>query len=1347
MKTLYLILLLLLFYSCSQQNVSDNNPEEFENSTISNDISNQKINVFAEDAFGHIWLGTFRGLNKYNVHEYHQYFCTDDSLGLPDNQIKDLLRDSKGRLWVATVNGVCLYTDRDNFQRIKVVTNNYNCSQLLENKHGRIFMSNITQLFEYNVEKNQFDCVIGNVDQNTFVGRAHIDLSDNLWTVNPKSLRCYDSSNMNLVDSIPINGYPTYSFMQSNGDLWLTGNHSISIFDTRTKKMKPLPEVISNNSVLRNANVEYIYPYESKGLLLVTSRQGVFYYNFVEGKLISQYENGFPFEVPRFKISTMFTDSQKNLWIGSVDQGFVVRYSYKERFNTNNDLRTLMENKSVIALNVDKSERLWISTLLDGLYMYNLNNHKSVKIDLDVVDSKEDRPEVNYIFADADNNLWMIIDNYKVVKCRYNGEKLIVDNSYPIIFARYITQDNKGTIWVAAGTNQIFGLKRGYKEFTALSLYDPSFTFIPCLLPLNSGELIVTAFYNPLKTVNSDTWEIETVKFQDGEMEKCISRSVFIPTVMYQDSQDNIWIGTITNGLMLFNPSTGRINPVKGAPCSDISAIEEDVQGNMWISTLYGLCKYDKTINKFTNYYSADGTGGNQYYERASCRLKDGTIVFGGTHGLTFFNPIDVQMKRKIPLLFEDLKIHNELIRPYDDKYECIDKHLSYKPDIRLNHSQNSFAISFAALDYCEHERVHYYYKLEGFDNFWIDAHNNREAYYANLPSGEYIFKVKITNNDKSIVEAENSIQVIVSPAPWNSWWAYVLYLILLVAIFYIFIKLREKVRFEKATAHQAELDKLQEQRINRMNMSFFANISHEFRTPLTMIYGPITQLCNNSSIEGENKNLLRIIQRSVDRMLKLVNQLMDFNKLENDTLMLKVKRIDIIEPLKYFVDIFKVNAENKGITLTTSGLVDNFIMWLDQDKLEKIFGNLMSNALKFTPIGGKIDISFDVVTREDASALFELSNKDVDSQYVKIIVTNTGENIPESKHDLIFKRYYQLSGKSEETKNWGTGIGLYYARSLTNLHHGYIKVMNPEDQDGASFVFILPVNDISYTKEERTSEQHTQLESFPLVDNILNSSNKSSDINDEMKTLLIVDDDTEVAFYIKTLLSTQYKVVCRFDAESALKTVREEAPDLILSDVVMAGKDGYQLCNEIKNDRLLCHIPVILITAKSTVENQVEGLNSGADAYVTKPFEPNYLLALIHSQLKNRENVRNILSKATQTDKIDENVLSPQDNEFMTELYQLMENELSNTDLDVSRMTEILKISRTKFYYKVKGLVGENPSSFFKTYKLNRAAELISEGKYTISEISDITGFSTLSHFSKSFKKHFGVAPTEYRR
>lgn len=1345
----FFMLLLFLIYvtSCRPKENANENKTAIASPVIANDISNQKISSFAEDAQGHIWIGTFRGLNKYNVHEFHQYFCTDDSLDLPDNQIQDIFRDSKNRLWISTVNGACLYTDKDNFQRIPITIPNQNGTQFLEDKNGKIFLNMVFQLCVYNSEKKQFDCAIKAFDpQGTFSGRCYIDNNNRLWAVNPLALRCYNSSTIKLEDSIPTKHSVYYSYMRDNGELWLVGENSLSVFDTRTRKYIDVPKVIRNHPVLSKSTINYIYPYENNSLLINTTENGMFLYNYIEGFVIHQDENGFPFEVPHFKISKMFTDSQKNLWIGSVDQGYVVRYNYKKRFNNNNYLCSCVKQKSVVAVAIDKEKHLWISTLMDGLYMYDLDSRKVEKINMQKIlpQDNQENHDVSYLFVDESNAIWMVVSSNKVMRCRYKNGMLQVEATYPILFPMCITQDRNNTIWVSTASQFVYALRQRETKFKPIQLYNKGFIFIPGMLLLSTGEILFAAFNNSMQLVDPNTWKSKELKISNEDINTCIPRSVFIPTKLYEDMKGDIWIGTVSNGLMRYSPSTKRMYPISGISCTDISSIEEDRQGNIWVSTQYGLYKYDRTVGKFTSYYAADGIGGNQFYERTSCRLPNGALVFGGTHGLTVFDPIDVTFKRNIPLLFEDLKIHNKLIRPQNES--CIDKHLSYKPDIHLDHDQNSFSISFAALDYCEYERVHYCYKLEGFDKYWIDAGNNREAYYANLPVGTFTFKVKITNNDKTIVEAENSLQIIVSPAPWATWWAYCIYFIVIAGVIYLLFSAYLRIKTEKEAALRAEQEKAQEQRVNKMNMSFFSNISHEFRTPLTMISGPVAQMCDSPEIKGENKKLLYIVQRSVDRMLKLVNQLMDFNKLENDTLRLKVKRMDVISILQQLTDVFKVNAQNKNITLSTFGLEDSFILWLDEDKVDKIMGNLLSNALKFTPIGGKIDIDFDVITRDDALKQFSLTDKDVDIQYIKVTVTDTGKGIPENQMEKIFIKYYQVEDQSEGTYNWGTGIGLYYARSLAELHHGYLKASNRKVGNGAIFTLILPINEISYTEEERSVEQGTQEDVFPLSDKKPYKQVENLNSTGKQQTLLVVDDDTEVAYYLKAMLSSYYNVICRFDANSALEAINEEVPDLILSDVVMPGVDGYQLCRQIKEDLLLCHIPVILVTAKTTVENQVEGLDIGADAYVTKPFDPNYLLALIKSQLKNREKIRNILGSTTQTNNISKNVLSPQDNAFMTDLYHLMESELSNTELDIVHMTARLKISRTKLYYKIKGLTGENPGVFFKKYKLNRAAELISEGKYTISEIADMTGFTTLSHFSVTFKKHFGIVPSEYK-
>ena len=571
------------------------------------------------------------------------------------------------------------------------------------------------------------------------------------------------------------------------------------------------------------------------------------------------------------------------------------------------------------------------------------------------------------------------------------------------------------------------------------------------------------------------------------------------------------------------------------------------------------------------------------------------------------------------------------------------------------------------------HEGVEFYSKLDGFDNDWIDAGSRHAAGYANLPSGHYTFRVRITDSTSDEASSdERRISVVVEPAPMLSWWAWLIYLALGALLAWYLYRNAKRVVAARRAARKAEMEKEQELRTNQMNMSFFANIAHEFRTPLTMIAGPVGQLAKSDRVGDEERSLLSIAQRSIQRMFKLVNQLMDFNKLENDTLRLSVEQLDVVELMNNICDTFEFNAKEKGLTLSRFGMEDQLMAWTDGDKLEKIVSNLLSNALKFTPRGGRIDVHLDVV----------------DDQ-VKVTIADTGKGIPEEHKENIFKRFYQLDNQTKAVVNYGTGIGLYYARRLAELHHGTLTAGNRTDGEGAVFTLVYPMNKEAYTDAERSPLEGDGVADYRIVDSPASvgshltplTSHLSND-DDSRPTILVVDDDTEIINYMRMLFSHDYRLITCLDADTALEEMRAAEPNIVLSDVAMPGKDGYQLCQEIKQDIQLSHIPVILVTAKVTAENQVEGLNVGADAYVTKPFEPAVLSALIQSQLKNRDRVRKLLTNATTTeDESVDNALSEQDKHFMEELYKLMEEELSNSELDVTRITKMLYISRTKLY------------------------------------------------------------------
>ncbi len=1323
--------LLSLLSACSENKDGSAAEQDIQPMIPVSTLSNQNVKAIAEDSLGQVWIGTFRGLNRYSTNGFQQFFCTGDSLDLPDDQITCLYKDSHKRFWVGTIHGAAMLNDCDKFERIPINQQNDCGYQFFEDSTGKVYLNLKNSLARFNEDKRMFEVQVPDLYPSYAIhSNAFTDHNDDVWMVNSLCLRRYDKESFALLDSIPLNDYIVCSnYDKDRGTLWMSGYKNLRRFERR--RFLTTPSGVVSHPLYHKAQITHIAPYSHNQLLISTFNHGMFIYDSLDDRMIDASDSDFPFNPPSMRITQIFSDSWGNIWFGSLDQGYSVCNTSSQNFNTVNRLNDAFKGKSVMSVDCDKKGHLWIVTMMDGVFYYDFTNARLIKVDTGDVSGIHDLQfnSITSVFVDSNDNVWLaLLQANKLICGTFDAAtgKYSASASFDITAPHCIVEDNKGTIYVGMGIPKVAIKKKGDNEFTEIPSNTLGFGFVSSIEPMQDGSVMIGTLMSPLTQYNPYTLKYDDVNIDKAQWESCLLRGSYIPTDLHLDSDRNLWIGTVGNGVLKYSPSTGDVVRVPGAPCTDISTFIEDLQGNIWISTQYGLGRIDHNTLKCTNLYANDGIGGNQFNDRAGCMLPDGRLVFGGTHGITIFDPLAIVESNTISPVFQDLKIHNKVISPVEHP-EVIKCSLFKCPDVNLNHTQNAFSISFAVLDNSAEGKVRYQYLLDGHDPQWVDARNTSEAYYGNLKAGKYTFRVRTVGADgQPDAGSEISLRITIKPAPWLSWWAIVGYILILSLVIYEILRHRHHYLEEKEKVRLANLEKEQEKRINTMNMSFFANVSHEFRTPLTMISAPLTQLQDDESLKPSHRQLLAIVQHSVSRMLKLVNQLLDFNKLENDTLRLQVSENDIAATLRHQTELFSINAAEKNINLSVSGIEAPLIVYIDTDKIEKIVSNMLSNAIKFTPAGGHITLSLDVF-----------------NGLIHIIVSDSGPGIPDDQLEKIFERYYQLNNQSTGTYNYGSGIGLYYARALATLHHGSLKATNNETS-GAIFTLTIPATDIYLLSEHSETQNNTFVNGST---DCLDNEDDASETNHEL-TILVVDDDPEVVRYLKFLLSPRYNVITCFSADDAFQKATETHPDLIISDVVMPDMNGYNLTRKIKDDLHLCHIPVILITAKSTVDNQVEGLNSGADAYVTKPFDPNYVLALVQSQLANREKVRHLLAKSTEinenpTDNSTE--LSPLDRAFMNDLYALMENELSNIELDINRISEMLHISRTKLYYKIKGLTGTNPGAFFKTYKLNRAIQLLKTGKYTISEIADMTGFSTLSHFSSSFKKQFGTSPSEY--
>ena len=1339
--------IVLLLASCSGAGKHSLPLEDPGKVVISDRISNQMVSSFAEDDDGHVWIGTFRGLNKYDVHEYHQYFCADDTTGLPDNRVNSLFRSGDGKLWVATVNGVAVHTDKGDFQRIGMPGGNQSVTRILETSGGTVLFSNNTNLFRYSPEEDALIPVIRGM--NAFNQALVLDRDDRLWVPTQEGVDCYETASFTKVTSIQVPYQVYHMEYTGNGEIWMSGIGNISCYDTRAMQWKELPEAVRKEKRIMDGDVDIIYSVDDRTILIHVIGVGMFDYYRTAESVTFQDDAGFPFDLPDSDISTIFRDSRQNLWFGTTDHGYSVSYRYKDQFNSNKLLASFFAGKTVTSLFLEDAGRLWITTQADGLFIYDLEAREIRPVDASRL---PDNNEIGYIrparvLKASNGDIWVLFpEKYQAVRCRFDGRNLHRIDAVWIVNPMAVAEDDRGNIWIGGMFGALVRYDPASRAVTPVPMTGASgLSYISDLLVTEPGRMMAAVYNTGMFEVDTYSLEATELILSEEERAACIRRSELAPNKLFMDRSGDFWTGTIANGLLKTTRDSGTA-PVAGAPCQDITSIEQDLQGNIWVSTMNGLGRYDRDSGSFVNYFEADGIGGNQFSNRASCLLPDGTLVFGGTHGITWFNPLDVPQKRTVPLVFEDLKILNRLVRPEDGG--PVEKELARCPDILLRDWQDAFSISFAALDYSEHERTHYYYMLEGFDRDWIDAGNNHEAFYGNLKAGKYRFKVRITNNNESIVETEKALNIRVLPPWYGTWWAKLLLALAIVMLVGGLWLMSRKIRRERAEAaarvrderierERAEAARRQEEELSKVQMRYFSNVAHEFRTPLTMIAGPASQLADSPGITGQDRQLAGIIRRNSDWMLSLVNQLLDFNRIGDSKLQMNVANTDIAAPLRSVADMFRFNAESKRIELSTYGLDDPFIMWADVDKVRKVVMNLLANALKFTPAGGKVSLSFDVLGRTEAASAFPLKETDTDTQWACISVSDSGCGIPGGEEEKIFERFYQ-AGNQGDTQ--GSGIGLYYSRALTGLHHGYIKAAN-RPEGGAVFSVVLPASASSYLEDERTEA----VQEVMMPQAAHEASEASEEAGNSRPRIAVVDDDIDIANYVKVLLSPNYNVTVYFDGDSALKGMTEETPNLIISDVVMPGMSGYELCKAVKGELQLSHIPVVLVTAKVAVENQVEGLGVGADAYVTKPFQPAYLLALVKSLLENREKLHRLLGAATTAEEIGTEELTPRDKAFMKDLYELMEKEIADSELDITRISEKMRMSRTKFYYKVKGLTGENPSAFFKRYKLNFAANLLKEGRYNMSEIAYMTGFNTLSHFSTSFKKQFGVPPSEF--
>ena len=1306
-----------------------------------NSLLDYAVNTVCETDTGIFWIGTRAGLSKYDLRSdkfIHYIHNPDSSNSLVDNYVWDILKDSEGNLWIGTRNGL------SHFNLLTKTFTNY--------KHDPSTFNSISHNFILSIVEDE--------NKNIWIGgRGGLDRYD---------LRQKKFFNYKL-------------FPEKPKEISLNGIMSLCI----------------KNEILWIGSYSGMYSVNLKDI----NEENVFIKRYMLSGDVNQSSQGTASRHKQHSVRCIYAGGDNTIWAGTYGTG-LIRYqpdTGKIKFYKHSSNSESISEDYLVSIHEDKHGVLWIGTSASGLNKFNLSSERFQTLIVPEIDGNE-KSGISSLLEDRSGNLWVGTLSGNIVKVtnqfsenaalRYYNTDNYLKTYFSPIEIRTFYEDKNRNIWVGSFGKGIYVIDPGTDKIKRI-VHDPNnpksiaSDFIHCIFESADGTIWVGTGagglnkLNPLddsfthyrhdpknkKSISSD--EVTAVCEDDqgfiwvgtsvgglnrfnrntGEFEhfihnvtdkKSISGNRII--CLYVDKKSNLWIGTFGGGLnkwILKNNFFEYYSVKDGLPSNIIDYITEDASGNLWITTDKGLCVFNVESKSFKNYDVNDGLQGNEFFHASGYASKvSGNIYIGGVNGLNIFNPDKLSVKSKLAnIVFTDFKIFNKSILPGEES--GLKKNILYADEVTLSHDENFITFEFASLDFNNPDKNQYAYKMEGFNNDWIQASNQIYATYTNLDPGEYVFHVKATNSNGVWNEQGISIRVVLLPPWWQTWWAYLLYAVFIISILYSLrqyemkrVKLRNELQLK-----DFEAQKLQE--VDQLKSHFFANISHEFRTPLTLILG-LLQKFENKTTDKKDLEDYGVMKGNAVRLLQLINQLLELSKIESGKAKLTASENDIVSFVKRIFVSFASYPEQKKIKLLFNEKNINeepnetINLFFDKDKMEKIVSNLVSNAVKYTPNGNDVEVK--VFTQDNIA---------------KIKVVNTGVTISKSNLTHLFDRYYKVH-RAESGLFEGTGIGLALVKELVELHKGIISVSS--EYDVTEFTIGFPLGNAHLNEDEIIHDSGEIIsEEFEVfsVEEIKEEISAVSDekiTKDEKDIVLIVEDHSDLRKYIRENLSDNYNVVEAPNGKEGLSKAVEIIPDLIISDVMMPEMDGYTFCKKVKTIETTNHIPVILLTAKATTEDKLEGLELGADDYLIKPFNPEELKLRVRNLIKIREQLRQKFTSEMVL-KPAEVVVPSTQVQFMEKIKSIIENNLEYERFGVDRLSAEMGMSRSQLHRKLKAITNQSTTEFIRNFRLQRAAQLILQDAGSMAEIAYKVGFNSQAYFNKSFQELFGCSPSEYKK
>ena len=1347
MSKLKKIVIYLFFLCLGMHSAFSETPEQITFSYISINEGLSQSTVFSidQDKRGNMWFATYDGVNKYDGYAFTVYQHNEDDPNSIANDISRIVKtDSQGRVWIGTRDGLSRYDEeKDIFQNFFYEKNgkHLQVNGIEEISPEQLLISTPEGLIMFDIKESKF------IDD-SFSTAMHKTIASTLYRhddqiyigTSTDGLYTYSITQKTFEKVIPILGTKQIQaiLQQSPTRIWVaTEGAGLFLINPKTKEIKNYLHSPSNPKSISSNYIRSLAMDSQNRLWIGTFNDLNIYHEGTDS--FASYssnpvENG---SLSQRSVRSIFMDSQGGMWQGTYFGGLNYYHPIRNRFKNirNIPYKNSLSDNVVSCIVEDKDKNLWIGTNDGGLNLYNpitqrftsytlqedesargigSNNIKAVYVD--------EKKSLVYIGTHAGGLSILHRNSGQVENFNQRNSQLVNENVYAIL------PDGEGNLWL--GT--LSALVRFNPEQQSFTTIEKEKDGTPVV-----SKQITTLFRDSHKRLwiggeeGLSVFKQEGLDIQKASILPVSNVTKLFTNCIYEASNGVIWVGT-REGFYCFNEKDKQIkryNTTNGLPNNVVYGILEDSFGRLWLSTNRGISCFNPETEKFRNFTESDGLQSNQFNTASYCRTSVGQMYFGGINGITTFRPeLLLDNPYTPPVVITKLQLFNKVVRP-DDETGILTKNISETKSITLKSWQTAFSIEFVVSNYISGQHNTFAYKLEGYDKEWYYLTDSRTVSYSNLPQGTYQFLVKAANSDGKWNPIPTALEIIVLPIWYKTWWA----LLIFFATFAGFITFVFRFFWmRKSMEAQLEIerrDKEHQEEINQMKMRFFINISHELRTPLTLILTPLQEIINKIS-DRWTRNQLEYIQRNANRLLHLVNQLMDYRRAELGVFELKAKKGNAHQLIQDNFLFYDKLARHKKITYTLHSELEDKEVLFDANYLELIVNNLLSNAFKYTESGQSITVT---LKEENGWLLLQVSD--------------TGIGIPINKQGKIFERFYQI-----ESEHVGSGIGLSLVQRLIELHHGRIE-LDSEENKGSTFSVYLP-QDLSVYKPSELASNNEQNEEeqvystnskamyFIDTEKVENESVESGD--KKRGTILIVEDNNEIRRYLNNGLADLFNTLEAGNGEEALEKLKDNEVDVIVTDVMMPVMDGIKLCKNVKQNIRTCHIPVIILSAKTDIKDQMEGLQMGAGDYIPKPFSLAILTTKIQNMMRTRRRMLDKYAKSLEVEpeKITFNAM---DEALLKRAMAIVEKNMDNIEFSTDEFAREMNMSRSNLHLKLKAITGESTIDFIRKIRFNEAAKLLKDGRYTVAEVSTMVGFNTPSYFATSFKKYFGCLPTEY--